>query len=667
MNLDHLYSLRKSFTIIGLTGRTGSGCSRISEILGSEFCELEKSGLRLESDFTDKVFYRKYQICKQYLSYKDNWAKFESIRYVNVLMFFIFYKIGGDIEKTKKLFLEYFKENKKENNEIIVNELMPEIIKINKKHITLIKKIKVISDLTKVKETDELENINSLFFGDEFKDLSSEMFIILEKFGYIRTRKLLHWTSCNIRSSGDPIDDTTTDINNIYTIAKVINRLIKARKHYNDSKGTPTKIVIDSLRNSLEIMFFKERYSAFYMVAVKDAIGNTKDRLMNRIKEKEKTDEEAKIIIEEIIKLDETEYKTSDFSKGTFSSPDLENCIQKSDYHILNLKINSIRKDDNKNCFLTREEQLMKLIALINQPGIITPSSAERGMQIANTAKLNSGCISRKVGAVVTDAEYYVLATGWNDVAKGHTPCNLRSVTDYLLTPEKLSSNQHYSKFEKGEANDSSSFKYKNDTPGNFKDALIDYFKDPFDAKNDELRGKNCSFCFKTVHNHYEGEANQVHTRSLHAEENAMLQLTKIGGIGARGGILFTTASPCELCSKKAYQLGIKKIIFIDPYPGIAVDQILKGGHLDSQPILVPFSGALGNAYHKLYEPFLAYKDEITMTLEIKPKKKKNNEIATILKIIGDETINNYMKDDEIDEVKVKEIFLAGIKSIKST
>ncbi|WP_235846252.1 deaminase [Morganella psychrotolerans] len=59
-------------------------------------------------------------------------------------------------------------------------------------------------------------------------------------------------------------------------------------------------------------------------------------------------------------------------------------------------------------------------------------------------------------------------------------------------------------------------------------------------------------------------ENNQVHTRSLHAEENAFLQISKYGGTGVQHGSLYTTASPCELCAKKAYQLGIKEIVFID-------------------------------------------------------------------------------------------------------
>ena len=105
------------------------------------------------------------------------------------------------------------------------------------------------------------------------------------------------------------------------------------------------------------------------------------------------------------------------------------------------------------------------------------------------------------------------------------------------------------------------------------------------------------------------GEKNQVHTRSLHAEENAFLQISRYGGQGLVGGCLFTTASPCELCAKKAYQLGISKIYFIDPYPGISKEHVLAGGKY--QPEVILFTGAIGQAYHELYQPVMAYKDEL--------------------------------------------------------
>jgi len=83
----------------------------------------------------------------------------------------------------------------------------------------------------------------------------------------------------------------------------------------------------------------------------------------------------------------------------------------------------------------------------------------------------------------------------------------------------------------------------------------------------------------------------------------------KYGGAAIEGGNLFTTASPCELCAKKAYQLGLREIIFIDPYPGIANDHILEVG--ENPPELLQFYGAVGKGYHQLYDSVLPYKDEL--------------------------------------------------------
>ena len=61
-------------------------------------------------------------------------------------------------------------------------------------------------------------------------------------------------------------------------------------------------------------------------------------------------------------------------------------------------------------------------------------------------------------------------------------------------------------------------------------------------------QGLPCPFCFKDAYNAITKKENQVHTRSLHAEENAFLQLARRGSPGIAGGVLYTTASPCELC-----------------------------------------------------------------------------------------------------------------------
>lgn len=660
MKLKELYKHRTEFTIIGLTGRTGSGCSQISDLLSKDFNNLNK-GLRESGNFSDPVFKRKFEITKNYLSYGNNWQQYDIIEYKKVLLLYIVKKTGTDFFKIRNLLNRYFRESKAEDNKELVKKKFVELEEIFVKHKTLLESINKLVSFENIKNTESLLLLNKIFFGNEYIEFTNDFMEILESEGnYFRRTCLFHSVSCNIRKSRKSGIDNNTDPNNVYTIAELINKIIKARKKFNVLESKSTKIVIDSLRNSLEITFFKERYSAFYMVATKDILENSKQRLDQRFLKKISNKSERLELVEKLIDLDETEYKNKDFSKGIFTSPNVENCIQKSDYHIFNLKVDQIdsflelfekdhgatiiEKEKISNTFLTREEQLMKLISLIYQPGLITPSASERNMQIAYTAKLNSGCISRQVGAVITDKNFIAKSIGWNDVAKGHTPCNLRNVEDYFNGD--IANSVHYSEFEKGNITSTSDYKYKDTSVSNFKDAIVDYFQEDYKLKKDELNGKNCSFCFKTIHNHYEGESNQVHTRSLHAEENAMLQLTKSGGLGVENGILFTTASPCELCSKKAYQLGIRIIFYIDPYPGIAVDQILHGGRI--KPILFPFSGAIGNSYHKLYEPYLSPKDEITMTLEMDNKNININQFKNILKKI-------YPKYELIKNIKTLE------------
>lgn len=666
MDLKELYSLRNNFTVIGLTGRTGSGCSRISELISNSYSNLEKEGLRDENEFDNTIFKRKYIICKSFLQNGNNWVPFTRIKYVDVLLFFILNKYGGNHTKISKLLLDNFKESSRENNSEIVKQVMVEIRKIDKEYSSLIKEIKSFKQFEKISKPNDLKKLNSVFFGEDYCELKTKLFRALNNGGYFRTRLMLHWVSCNIRMTGDPLLRENADIKNIYTIANLINRLIKSKRFVNKDK--PTKIVIDSIRNSLELMFFKERYSAFYMVATKDVKGNTKERIKSRLCDCAVDENEKERIVSKVIELDATEYRTKDFAKGIFSSPDLENCIQKSDYHIFNLKkedLNDYIKDycdNDNNGFYTREEQLLKLLSLIQLPGIITPSPNERAMQIANTAKLNSGCVSRKVGAVITDTNHFVKAVGWNDVAKGQTPCNLRNFTDFFQI-DFDKSGLHYSTFEKGESLNDSTYKYKNDIPGNFKDALIDYFRKSYLEKKEDLNGRNCPFCFKTIHNHYEGEVNQVHTRSLHAEENAMLQISKKGGAGLEKGFLYTTASPCELCSKKAYQIGITKIYYIDPYPGISINQILKSG--SEPPKLIPFSGAIGNAYHKLYDSFMSQKDEISMILELDNGQNLSKKIINVLSVRSDSEIINFIKESDYGDKDIINLLKKGMEAIE--
>lgn len=286
--------------------------------------------------------------------------------------------------------------------------------------------------------------------------------------------------------------------------------------------------------------------------------------------------------------IDDKEYdgKRALTNYASFVSQNLKDCIQKSDVYVANPG----SPGELANSVRYINAQLVRYVSLAPRPGLVTPTRDERSMQIAFVAKLNSGCISRQVGAVVTREDYSIQSIGWNDSPKGQTSCLLRNV-GALLT-----------------GNDADSFSEFEKTDSKLHSHLEKQFKGREQLR--EARGMRCPFCFKDAYNSVTGKDNQVHTRSLHAEENAFLQLAKRGSPGIAGGILCTTASPCELCSKKAYQLGIKEIVYVDPYPGISTTHVLKSGPETSRPKLRLFSDAVGHAYHQLYQALMSIKDE---------------------------------------------------------
>lgn len=308
------------------------------------------------------------------------------------------------------------------------------------------------------------------------------------------------------------------------------------------------------------------------------SINTPNEERLNHLRKSHKFSED------QIKALDNKEYPDKLSGQDIFISQNIQKCIEISDIHLNNPD----RQEFNNN---ELSSQLFWYVSLILHPGLVTPTSIERGMQLAFSAKLNSGCISRQVGAVVTDSNYSIKAVGWNSTPEGQTPCILKSASE-LLDGGK---DQVYSSYER------TNEKFQNIMNCTYSAAI----------SSEHLKGRKVSYCFKDIQNKIENEKNQVHTRSLHAEENAFLQIAKYGGEPLQGGFLFTTASPCELCSKKAYQLGISKVIYIDPYPGISKEHILSSGAL--KPDLILFRGAIGRAYHRLYQPLMAYKDELQM------------------------------------------------------
>lgn len=560
--IGSVYKENKRFVVIGLTGRTGSGCSTSAEILCSASIELPENAY---TGITNNEL-RKHRIIKKFIEHR--WQPFKCLqvrtvitRYILALNFsefcrFISEVMSRDIHKTS----EAMRVIKEEYDDLHME----------------------ISEYLRRPENTlgEIEAKQEFAFDFYFKRLpifSNKIREALKNISIDAYTKIYQSAGDNIRASGQA-NSSKFDDSKVFHFPKTINKIIKSAHHVARKNDESCFIVIDAIRNPYEAIFFKERYAGFYLVSI-----NTENE--NRLAHLRSTHKFSESQIKE---LDEKEYPSKLAGYSKFISQNIQKCIEISDIHIHNP-----RKEQFNNVEL--KCQLAWYISLIQRPGLVMPTSLESCMQIAYTVKQSSGCISRQVGAAVTDEEFSVKSVGWNNTPQGQVPCLLRNAEDLLLGQDTYA----YSEYER---NDS---KFREVLHGKF-DKL---------RKSPLLEGRNLSFCFKDMQNEIDGEKNQVHTRSLHAEENAFLQISKHGGMKLRNGILFTTASPCELCSKKAYQLGISRIVFIDPYPGIATRHTLLVG--DNSPTLQLYRGAVGRAYHQLYQPIMPYKDELETLLSI--------------------------------------------------
>lgn len=88
MNIDEIYSLRNNFSIVGLTGRTGSGCTRFSKIISNSIEYDKNQIIRRPEDIklidpkgddnplpdNNTLFKKKYTICYDFFK-KNNRTK----------------------------------------------------------------------------------------------------------------------------------------------------------------------------------------------------------------------------------------------------------------------------------------------------------------------------------------------------------------------------------------------------------------------------------------------------------------------------------------------------------------------------------------------------------------------------------------------------------------
>jgi deoxycytidylate deaminase len=194
--------------------------------------------------------------------------------------------------------------------------------------------------------------------------------------------------------------------------------------------------------------------------------------------------------------------------------------------------------------FVRLEESVdtLRFLDLVFGAPFETPTIEEYAMFLAFAASLRSADLSRQVGAVITSSRGEIVATGANDVAcfgGGLYWPGARDRRDYT---RGCDSNQ------------------------TIRDDMI---VDIVSRLTKSRRKRSRAEILKQGKRQLEATGLLDITefgRAVHAEMEALIACAR-SGISTRGGTLHTTTFPCHNCAKHIIAAGLRKVVYVEPYP----------------------------------------------------------------------------------------------------
>src|SRR5260370_6051361 len=156
-------------------------------------------------------------------------------------------------------------------------------------------------------------------------------------------------------------------------------------------------------------------------------------------------------------------------------------------------------------------------------------------MFLAYSASLRSGQLGRQVGCAIRSSGGDIIAVGCNDVPKAGGG---------LYWPGAHDARDHILGFD---SNDIEQIRIVRD--------LLKKLEVSLEYREALARLKNSRLMDITEYG-----------RAVHAEMDALLACARIG-VSPVGGTLFSTTFPCHNCTRHLIAGGIRRVIYIEPYP----------------------------------------------------------------------------------------------------
>ncbi len=232
-------------------------------------------------------------------------------------------------------------------------------------------------------------------------------------------------------------------------------------------------------------------------------------------------------------------------------------------------------------------EKVERLLNLITRVEICTPTNEENAMYFAASAGMNSACLSRQVGAAVTDKDGQILGVGWNDVPKFGGGL-------YGATEEKKKTDQRCMNLDGGTCfNDREKKQIARTAVKALQKAGILSEADTEKAVDTIFKSKVKDLI--------------EFSRAVHAELHAIIHASQECGTQMRGGKLYCTTYPCHSCARHIIASGLSEVFYIEPYrkslaTSLHGDAITEATDVAGKVKLIPYEGVAPRRFVELFE-----------------------------------------------------------------
>lgn len=281
--------------------------------------------------------------------------------------------------------------------------------------------------------------------------------------------------------------------------------------------------IIDSIKNSEELALFRLIYhELFYFVGV-----------FSNLEVRQKNLELKGLKMTQIYELIDR-----DSGEDIHFGQKVADTFVQADYFL---------RIDQTNSPVVRNK-LERFLSLIFNSDVATPTVNETAMYQAFAAAGNSACLSRQVGASVTNRVGDVISVGWNDVPKYGGSVYKYEADDPLGTKDSRCVNSQGGVC----FNDQEKITIRT----TIVNTLVEHGVVQEQFREQAVNILKSSRIKELIE----------FSRAVHAELHALIMGGQTAGMQIRGGKLFCTTYPCHNCARHIVLAGIEEVYYIEPY-----------------------------------------------------------------------------------------------------